>query len=147
MTSRTNDNFRQNFWTWVDPPPVWTMFKKTSLFWKEGIPNLVSRDFSRNSNSRSTFKTKQQQNMICLIYCALSPAYRTFGRELIFVSSPRFYSHRDVQFLLFNLFLLICAWTLLILNIGRYRPIIVHLLHIFNVYWHFFTPTNRRLSI
>ena len=40
MTSRTHDNFRHNFWTWVDPPPVWTMFKKTALFWNEGIPYL-----------------------------------------------------------------------------------------------------------
>ena len=39
MTSRTHDNFRHNFWTWVDPPPpVWTMFKKTSLFPRDGFP-------------------------------------------------------------------------------------------------------------
>ena len=38
MTSRTHDNFRHNFWTWVDPPPFWTMFKKTSLFLHVGFP-------------------------------------------------------------------------------------------------------------
>ena len=70
------------------------------------------------------------------------------SRELIFVSSPRFYSHRDAQFLLFNLFLLICARTLLILIIGRYRPTIEHLLHRFNLYWHFFFTLNQhQLSI
>ena len=48
MTSRTHDNFRHNFWTWVDPPPpVWTMFKKTALFWKGGIPN-DARDGASN---------------------------------------------------------------------------------------------------
>ena len=40
MTSRTHDNFRHNFWTWVDPP-VWTMLKKTALFWKDGFPYFV----------------------------------------------------------------------------------------------------------
>ena len=69
------------------------------------------------------------------------------SRELIFVSSPRFYLHRDAQFLLFHLFLLICARTLLILIIGRYRPTIVHLLHRFNLYWHFFTLNQHQLSI
>ena len=44
MTSRTHDNFRHNFWTWVDPP-VWTMLKKTALFWKEGIPKHQSRTY------------------------------------------------------------------------------------------------------
>ena len=24
------------------PPPVWTMFKKTALFWKEGIPKAIN---------------------------------------------------------------------------------------------------------
>ena len=33
MTSRTHDNFRHNFWTWVDPPP-----QKTALFWNDGFP-------------------------------------------------------------------------------------------------------------
>ena len=42
MTSRTHDNFRHNFWTWVDPPPVWTMFKKTSLFPRDGFPKRVT---------------------------------------------------------------------------------------------------------
>ena len=49
MTSRTHDNFRHNFWTWVHPPfppPVWTMLKKTALFWKEGFPNCESIIFA-----------------------------------------------------------------------------------------------------
>ena len=44
MTSRTHDNFRHNFWTWVDPPPpVWTLFKKTALFWNGGFPKCLSK--------------------------------------------------------------------------------------------------------
>ena len=32
MTSRTNDNFRQNFWTWVDPPPRLNNVQKNITF-------------------------------------------------------------------------------------------------------------------
>ena len=42
MTSRTHDNFRHNFWTWVWPPhPVWTMLKKNCTFLTGWLP-LVS---------------------------------------------------------------------------------------------------------
>ena len=44
MTPRTHDNFRPNFWTWVDPPPIWTMFKKTSLFPRDGFPKRKWRE-------------------------------------------------------------------------------------------------------
>ena len=60
MTSRTHDNFRHNFWTWVDPPPVWTMFKKTALFLGEGIPKSewqnAKEALSKLKNSRIVIK-------------------------------------------------------------------------------------------
>ena len=34
MTSRTNDNFRQNFWTWVDPPPPFEQCSKKLHFFE-----------------------------------------------------------------------------------------------------------------
>ena len=45
MTSRTHDNFRHNFWTWVWPPPspVWRMLKKTALFSRDGFPKPVTK--------------------------------------------------------------------------------------------------------
>ena len=36
MTSRTNDNFRQNFWTWVDPPPPFEQCSKKLHFFEMG---------------------------------------------------------------------------------------------------------------
>ena len=31
-------NSQHNFWTWVWPPPFWTMLKKTALFSHDGFP-------------------------------------------------------------------------------------------------------------
>ena len=36
MTSRTHDNFRHNFWTWVDPPPPFEQCSKKLHFFERG---------------------------------------------------------------------------------------------------------------
>ena len=45
MTSRTHQIYNIIFEHGFDPPPppVWTMFKKTALFWKGGIPKWQSK--------------------------------------------------------------------------------------------------------
>ena len=42
MTSRTNDNFRQNFWTWVDPaPPPFEQCSKKLHFFEMGASLIL----------------------------------------------------------------------------------------------------------
>ena len=38
MTSRTHDNFRHNFWTWVDPPPRLNNVQKNCTFLTGRLP-------------------------------------------------------------------------------------------------------------
>ena len=45
MTSRTNDNFRQNFWTWGDPPPPFEQCSKKHHF----SPTMASLNWLSSS--------------------------------------------------------------------------------------------------
>ena len=73
MTSRTHDNFRHNFWTWVWPPPVWTMLKKTALFLKDGFPKqaLLDEIWKKDCQLSRVLLEKKNENVFLEVGSAL----------------------------------------------------------------------------
>ena len=55
MTSRTHDNFRHNFWTWVDPPPCLNNVQKNCTFLKRRLPLVPAPQGRSITASRALF--------------------------------------------------------------------------------------------
>ena len=104
---------QHHFWTWAWPlpPPLWTMFKKTSLLENNGFPELVSNaelrypikalcsrhTVSRSKNTNIKYATKFANFLTCFFYTVLLVWGRKDWMVLgIHNSSCYFIHHLDV---------------------------------------------------
>ena len=116
MTSRTHDNFRHNFWTWVDPPPVWTLFKKTALFWNGGIPKCCIAGAITCPSWSSTYYHKLSLQMVKQRLCDRSV------KGVCPCAQPRCHCQLSSSTIA-HIYLCSSSTLTLFLNPQRYQPI------------------------